>query len=75
MKKKIISVLLSSVMAMSVLAGCGGSGDAEKEEPKQRIPQRKMAVTREKQNPAVIPWYTGPCGNPQNLRDRLSRKL
>lgn len=34
MKKKIISVLLSSVMAMSVLAGCGGSGDAEKEEPK-----------------------------------------
>nr|WP_317427648.1 ABC transporter substrate-binding protein [uncultured Blautia sp.] len=35
MKKKIISVLLSSVMAMSVLAGCGGSGDAEKEEPKK----------------------------------------
>ena len=35
MKKKVISILLSSVMAMSVLAGCGGS-DAPKEEDKKR---------------------------------------
>ena len=34
MKKKVISILLSSVMAMSVLAGCGGS-DAPKEEDKK----------------------------------------
>lgn len=34
MKKKVISILLSSVMAMSVLAGCGGS-DAPKEDEKK----------------------------------------
>ena len=36
MKKKVISILLSSMMAMSVLAGCGGSGDASKDEDKKQ---------------------------------------
>lgn len=32
MKKKVVSVLLSSVMVMSMLAGCGGSDDAAKDD-------------------------------------------
>ena len=30
MRKRLVSVFLASVMAMSVLAGCGGGQDAEK---------------------------------------------
>lgn len=62
MKKKLLSIILASTMAVGLLAGCGQDSStvkssAEKESEKSESVEKNSEVKEEPKEPIIISWY------------------
>ena len=77
MKKKVISILLSSVMAMSVLAGCGGSDAPKEDEKKEETAKSEGSEEKaEASGDTLVYWSMWESTEPQGkvIQEAVDRK-
>lgn len=86
MKKKMVSVLLSAAMVMSLLAGCGSTGaaaeetgapaqDAPKEEAKQEAEEEKETAAGIGEEPITITILAGQSTTDAGTEDMITEAV